>query len=142
VDYAITWDGDPEDVCLTTSGVAQVSDLDALWREAVSDPRWREEMKVLLDYRGSDWTHLSMSEIEQRAARLKEMAAEIGPQQIAFVARDSASYQIGRLLAMFLDWQVPFQARLFTSLEAARGWLRLPTASLPHVVPQPQEHPR
>ena len=138
MDYAITWGGDPEDVCLTTSGVAQLSDLDALWREAVSDPRWREGMKVLLDYRDSDWTHLSVAEIEQRAARLKEMSAEIGPQQIAHVARDSASYQAGRLVGLRLDWQVPFQTRLFTSIEAAREWLRLPATSLPHVVPKPE----
>ncbi len=137
MDYTITWGGDPEDVCLATSGVAQLSDLDALWREAVSDPGWRKEMKILADHRSSDWTHFTVAEIEQRAARIKEMAAEIGPQQIAFVARDSASYQVGRLVALLLDWQVPFQVRLFTSVEAAREWLRLPTGSPPHVVPRP-----
>ncbi|HEY2371397.1 MAG TPA: hypothetical protein VGH82_02510 [Gaiellaceae bacterium] len=139
MEWTVTWEGDPEDVCLTTSGIAQLSDLDALWREAVSDPRWHEDMKVLLDYQGSDWTHLTVSEIQQRAARIKEMAAEIGPQLIAHVARDSASYHVARLVGLSLDWQVPFQTRLFTSLDAAREWLQLPTASLPHVVPRPEE---
>lgn len=139
MEWAVIWGGDPEDVCLSASGVAQLSDLDALWHEAVSDPRWREGMKVLLDYRDSDWTHLSVNEIEQRATRIKEMAAEIGPQHIAHVVRDSANYQSVRLVALRLDWQVPFRTRLFTSIEAAREWLRVPTASLPHVVPRPEQ---
>jgi hypothetical protein len=75
-------------------------------------------MKVLLDYRGSDWTGLAVSEIKQRAARVKEMAAEIGRQQIAHVARVPASYQAARLVGLSLDRQVPFQTRLFTSLGA------------------------
>ena len=139
MEWAVTWGGDPEDVCLTTSGVAQLTDLDALWREAVSDPRWRDGMRVLLDYRDSDWTHMSVNEIEQRAARLRDMGAQIGPQQIALVAGDLASYQAQRLVGLSLDWRVPFHARLFTSLEAAREWLRLPTASMPHVAPRPTD---
>jgi hypothetical protein len=137
MEWAVVWGGDPEDVCLSASGAAQLADLDALWREAVSDVRWREGMKVLLDYRDSDWTKLSVSEIEQRAARIRAMAAEIGAQHIAHVARDAASYEAVRLVALRLDWEVPFQTRLFTSLDAAREWLRVPTASLPHVVPRP-----
>ena len=138
MDYAITWGGDPEDVCLATSGVASVADLDAMVREAVRDPRWIGGMKVLLDHTQSDWTAMTTAEIEQRAELLKQLTVEIGPQQIAFVAGPE-NYSVGRLLHLLLDWQVGYVGRVFDSLEDAREWLsRPPHVARAHAAPRPE----
>lgn len=137
MDYTVTWGGDPEDVCIALSGVAQADDLDA-FREAVADPRWREGMKVLLDYREVDWTVLSSSEIETRAGLLTAMAEEIGDQRIAVVVEGPANYHVQRLITLRLDWTVGFAAHVFTSLPEGREWLlRPPVPDHTHVEPRP-----
>jgi hypothetical protein len=136
MEYDITWGGDPEDICMTTRGVARVHDLDSMWRDAVTDPRWTEGMKVLLDHTRLDWSQLSASEIQERAELMKRLSHEIGYQQVAWVVEDSASLRVGRLMGFVMDWRVGFVARHFTSLEEARRWLRVPHG-LPHVSPRP-----
>jgi len=139
MDYTISWGGDPEDVCMTTRGVASVADLDAMVREAVADGRWAEGMRVLLDHTRTDWTQMTANEIEERAQLMIAMADEVGYQFVAWVGRSERDLAVARLLALIEDWQVRYVARAFTSLDEARAWLRRPTASLPHVTPKPQE---
>ena len=64
-------------------------------------------------------------QMEKRAQRLKEMAAAIGRQRLAVVVVDPA-YPDQRQITLRLDWEVPFAASVFTSLAAAREWLRQP----------------
>src|SRR5579885_1961046 len=99
MDFTISWHGDPEDVWMKTYGVASVADLDAMVGEAVTDPRWRSGMNVLLDHTDSDWSSMPLSEIEERARLLIRMSDRIGPQRCAFVVGDASSYGVGRLLA-------------------------------------------
>jgi hypothetical protein len=136
MEYAIGWGGNPEDIRMTTHGVAQVRDFDAMWRAAVADSRWVEGMKVLVDHTRLDWTELVANDIRERAELMKQQSEAIGRQQVAFVVDDSRSLRLGRLMGYVLDWQVGFVARYFTSLAEARAWLREPRG-LPHVSPPP-----
>src|SRR4051794_10097485 len=85
MNYTITWGGDPEDVCLSARGAASVAELDAMFAAAVSDPRWVEGMKVLLDYTQLNMATLSTEQMQARAGRLTETADAIGRQRIAVV---------------------------------------------------------
>jgi hypothetical protein len=138
MDYSITWGGDPEDVCLTTRGVVQMRDLEAMMGEAFADPRWVEGMKVLFDQTQADWTELTASALEDWADAIKRMGPEIGFQQIAAVLRDDASYRAARNVGLLLDWHVPWMAQLFTSIPQAREWLRQPAEeTFAQVMPRP-----
>ena len=136
MDYTITWGGDPEDVWFKTRGVASVPDLDAMVREGVADPRWRDGMKILLDHSDCDWSEISLRAIQERADLLIEAADEIGYQRCAFVVGDDSSYGVGRMLGLLLDSRVKFAARAFMSVEEARAWLAESTDDQEaHVVP-------
>ena len=136
MDYTIAWGGAAEDVWFKTRGVASVSDLDAMVREGVADPRWRRGMNVLLDHSDCDWSEMPLHAIEERANLLIEQADAIGYQRCAFVVGNESSYGVGRMLGLLLDSRVKFAARAFMSIEEARAWLAEATADHDaHVVP-------
>jgi hypothetical protein len=123
MDYSITWGGDPEDLWMKTRGVANVAELDAMVREAVSDPRWRPGMSILLDHSDCDWSRMPFNEIEERANLLIAGAGTIGYQRCAFVVGDESSFGVSRILGLLLDARVEFLAHAFRSIEDARAWL-------------------
>jgi len=138
MDYTITWGGDPEDVCLATRGKITLRELHAMISEAVSDPRWVNGMRVLLDHTQADASVLTSEEIEERAATVVEIAEAIGSQRVALAFADEGSLTVWRLEALLLDWQVGFEGRGFTSLTEAREWLRRPPGhNHAHVIPRP-----
>jgi len=124
VHYALTWGGDPEDLRITTSGVASVEDLDAMMREAVADPRWHDGMKILTDHSQTDWAVLGAGDLRRRGAQLGDMADAIGHQQLAFVLGKVLDREIAKTLARFVGSNVGIVAKTFTSLDEARAWLR------------------
>jgi hypothetical protein len=122
--YALTWGGDPEDLRVTTSGVAAVDDLDAMMRDAIADERWREGQKILIDHTQTDWSVLGAADLQRRASLIGEIADGIGRQQVAFVVSGTLNQEIGKMLGMRLGRNVGIVAKTFTSLPEAREWLR------------------
>lgn len=57
--YEIAWEGDPEDVLITTSGDATVEDLHAMARAEMADPCFREDLTALIDHTDTRWWALS-----------------------------------------------------------------------------------
>jgi hypothetical protein len=138
VDYTITWGGDPEDVYLAAIGRGGLHDVDAMWREAIADPRWVDGMKIIADHTQADWSDLTASEMEARAAQIKQMAADLGRQQVALIARNESDQAVAKMVALLLDMEVDFVAHAFPSLPAAREWLRQTPTSWPaHIRPRP-----
>jgi hypothetical protein len=121
--YAVQWGGSPEDLRVTTSGVAEVGDLDAMMREVVAAPEWRDGMKILLDHTQTDWSVFGVGDLDRRAALVEEIADRIGRQQVAFVVRDRLNQEIGKMLGARLSG-IGFVAKAFVSLDDARAWLR------------------
>ena len=138
MEYTITWGGDPEDVCWSLRGVATTADLDAIKREAISDPRWVSGMKVLVDCTDADLSGLKASDIQERADTVLKWADQVGRQQVAYAVSDHDSYSVVRLLLLRLDWQVELVGRVFRSLQEAREWLRQPPdVARAHAGPRP-----
>jgi hypothetical protein len=121
--WAVQWDGDPEDLCVTTSGVASVEDLDGMMRETIADPQWRDGMKILLDHTQTDWSVLGSGDLDRRAALVENIADGIGRQQVAFVVTGRLNQEIGKMLGARLS-EIGFVAKAFVSLDEARDWLR------------------
>ena len=122
--YGISWVGDPEDVRLTSHGVARAADLIAMIREAVADRRWRQGMKVLVDHTGVDFSPMVGSEMEEWVGYLTQSDALIGYQQVAVV--NAADYRGSRMVGYLLDRKVAWVGQVFSSLAEAREWLRRP----------------
>ena len=135
--YVITWGGDPEDVLMTTSGVGGMTEVEAMLREAVADPRWADGTRVLIDHTQTDWSGVTTSDLEQHAERLIRGDIPLGRQQFAIVVREGQDYVAQRTLGFRLDRKVPFLVRYFSSLTDARAWLCRPD-QLAHVTPRPQ----
>jgi hypothetical protein len=136
MEYWVTWDGDPEDVCFATRGRFSLFDYQAMRREALADPRWREGLKVLIDYTQSDWK-LTADELTEFARSAREIGPEFGKQRVAVVFGDPESFRAGRLVGRMLDREVPWLGQVFTSLAEARRWLgETSEQSLPDILPQ------
>src|SRR4051812_50016024 len=76
--WAVQWGGGPEDLRVTTSGVAAVDDLDAMMREAIADPQWRDGMKILIDHTQTDWAGFGAGDLQRRGGRLRGVAGPPG----------------------------------------------------------------
>jgi hypothetical protein len=138
MDYAISWDGEPEDVCLTASGVADLGTMDAMLTEAVGDPRWRANMRLLFDYSRLDMSGLNTDAMQARADQIKDRMKAFGPQRVAVVPSETDSHRKIRLIGMLLDGNVGFHGHVFDSLPEARDWLRgVVQVALPHVTARP-----
>jgi hypothetical protein len=121
--WSVQWGGDPEDVRVTTSGVANVEDLDGMMREVIADPAWRDGMKILLDHTQTDWSVFGAGDLDRRAALVEDISDRIGRQQIAFVVTGRLNQEIAKMLGARLS-DIGFVAKAFVSLDEARGWLR------------------
>jgi hypothetical protein len=124
VDYAIIWGGEwPEDVRVETSGPVDADALESMLEELLSDPRYRKNMRILLDHSRATWAVLDGDGVRQRAERIHAQADRIGPQRIAFVVGGRIDLGIARLLEAYTMVGVPFEAKAFPSVAAARAWL-------------------
>ena len=119
----VVWGGDPEDVLITRSGDASIDDLHAWVREATADPRFREDMKVLIDHTQTRWWALSNEDIRLRADLITADAVRLGRQRVAFVVGSPVDFGIGRMLQGLIAGRVKFESEIFDSLPAARDWL-------------------
>jgi hypothetical protein len=137
MEYSISWGGDPEDICFTTSGVGSLVDADAMFTQAIADPRWRPGMKVLFDHTKTDWGAITSVDLTELPKLLKRLGPEFGSGRVAAAVPDPASFHTNRLMALEVDRGVPWLGHVFHSLEEARAWLREPHEELlPHVQPQ------
>jgi len=121
--WSVQWGGDPEDVRVTTSGVASVEDLDGMMKEVIADPQWRDGMKIMLDHTQTDWSVFGVGDLDRRAALVEDISERIGRQQIAFVVTGRLNQEIAKMLGARLS-DIGFVAKAFVSLDEARDWLR------------------
>jgi hypothetical protein len=124
VEYEIRWGGDPEDICVVCSGPATVEELDAWVQEVIGDPRFRPELRVLVDHRRADWTGLSSDDLRRRADLLARDAERIGRQRVAWVTGRPIEMGLGRMLQAFTDTRTQLTGHYFDDIDEARAWLR------------------
>jgi hypothetical protein len=124
VEYEILWDGDPEDVLVTTSGNASVDDLHSWVREGMADPRFRQDLKVIVDHTNMRWWALSNDEIERRAGLIRADAESVGRQRVAFVVGSPVDYGLTQMLRSLIATASLIQLEVFDTMVAARDWLR------------------
>ncbi len=123
MDYEIVWDDGPEDIRVETSGPVDVEELDAMVDEALADPRYRPNMRVLIDHTRASWAGVDGDQVRRRAELIHAKADRIGPQRIAFVVSGRLDLGVARMLAAYTADAVALDVKVFPSVPAAREWL-------------------
>lgn len=131
MEHEIEWGGDPEDIYVTTRGVATVEGLNAWMQEVLADPRYRPGLRALLDHRELDWSRLNAGEVERRVELVAKDVSRFGDAHVASVVARQVDYGVARMMQSLLDARPELRSRLriFHSIEEARSWL----ASLPRL---------
>ena len=124
MEYAIQFGGDPEDVLITTSGVAELDILHALVEEVIADTRFEPGMSVIVDHTALDVSGLAAADMRARSARLAANADRIGPTRVATVVGSPAAFGLWRMMDAYEDGLLESEGRAFYSLDEARAWLR------------------
>ena len=123
MDYTFTWGEGPEDVRVETSGAIDVDALDAMVEEALADPRFRPDMRVLVDHTRAIWAGVDGAEVRRRVELVRAQADRIGRQRVAFVVAGRIDLGVARMLAAYAADSVAFDFRVFPTVPAAREWL-------------------
>jgi len=124
MEFVVSWDTEPEDVLITTSGVPAVDDVDAMIGTVRADPHYRGTgLRALLDHRGANFAALSPERARERADRIVDVRRQLEAARIAVVVARPADYGVQRVLDALIVDHVPFETAVFYSLEDARAWL-------------------
>ena len=125
VEYEITWDGDPEDASVTTRGTATVDGLDTWVQEALSDPRYRRGLRVLVDYRQLDWSDLSSADVHDRIELYVKDSVRLDHARVAVVMGAPVDFGMARMEQAYaaIDPELEIEIGVFWSIEKARQWL-------------------
>jgi hypothetical protein len=123
VDYTIEFGGDPQDVTVTTWGVADLKNLRRFNVELTSNPRYRGGLLILFENSYLDLSELSDRDLEQIASDIVEREWDSPPRAVAIVALNSETRsRMGEIVAHLGGSQS--RRRVFTSREAAVAWLQ------------------
>jgi hypothetical protein len=126
MEYEISWGGDPEDACVTSRGEASLEGFYAWAQEGLSDPRYREGMSVVVDHRELDWSHISLKDVQERIELFERDSPRFGRIRTAMVMRATVDFGLARMYQAYVELQPDLQIEIgvFTSIEAAREWIR------------------
>jgi hypothetical protein len=122
--FDVAFDGDPEDMLVTTYGAASVDGLTEMARTALGDPRFRPPMRILVDHRGLDWRAMSGDDVRLRADRVLDQEAHLlAGSRLAIVPHGPAEFGIVRMLWGHIEAEIAFDLGIFATIEEARSWL-------------------
>jgi hypothetical protein len=120
--WTIEYGGDPQDVTVTTGGVATPREFCAMCADIAWDPRWRSGSTVLVDHSALDLSGLNGSDVETVANFIAGLNDHFGRTRWAVVVSDA---YVEGLLAVLIGYLAPTQSRVraFPSRDAAVAWL-------------------
>ena len=126
MEHEISWGGDPEDASVTTRGEASLEGFYAWVQEGLSDPRYREGMSIIVDHHELDWSGISLQDVQARIELFKKDLQLLGRIRAAMVMRAAVDFGLARMYQAYVELQPELQIEIgvFTSIEAARAWIR------------------
>lgn len=111
MEYEIEFGGDPQDVTITLSGVAEVVDFLRLNAALGGDARYRRGLVLLVDVTRLDTTHLTERDVAAATEPVGERDWERPPLAVAIVAGDGRTVSDARLWRA--PWRIPFPTPRF-----------------------------
>src|SRR5207244_5324682 len=85
LEFELTWGGDPEDLLVTTAGVATPEGILAYRRAINEDERLRPGLLILVDHRALDWSQMTTPQIRTQSELFPRDAERLGAATIAVV---------------------------------------------------------
>jgi hypothetical protein len=122
VEFMIEFGGEPQDVTITTSGIADVEGSRRLTYALASDPRYRAGMLLLVDHSDLEMSRLSDLDLERIAAAITESDWNLPPRAVAIVASNLETHVRAREAVAHLGGSRS-NRRVFGSREEALAWL-------------------
>jgi hypothetical protein len=122
MEFTIEFGGEPQDVTVTTFGIADVDGSRRLYAALASDPRYRAEMLILADHSALEMSRLTDLDLERIAAVISESDWSLPPRAVAIVASDVETHVRAREAVAHLGGSRS-NRRVFSSREEALAWL-------------------
>jgi hypothetical protein len=113
----------PEDVLVTSRGLASVESLHAEIGEVMADPRFRPGLSIIFDETGLDWSAMSTADLRRRVALLPEYLAHAGDVRIVIVTGGPVGHGVLRQMDAYAGG-FTFEWEAVRTLDEARSWLR------------------
>jgi len=122
VEYTVEFGGEPQDVTVTVSGVADVAGLRRLVAEIGSDDRYGPAMTILYDFTALDMSGLSDRDLERITDAVMERDWTFPPRAIAIVADAGSTFEAARIAIAHLGGSKSGR-QLFHAYDDAVAWL-------------------
>jgi hypothetical protein len=122
MEFTIEFGGEPQDVTVTTFGIADVHGSRRLYAALASDPGYRSGMLILADHSALEMSQLSDLDLERIAAVISESDWSLPPRAVAIVAPDLESQTRAREAVAHLGGSRS-NRRVFGSRDEAIAWL-------------------
>ena len=131
MEYTIEFGGTPQDVTITTTGVADAKGLVGLVRDLVASPDFRPGMLILENCLELDVSRLRSSELREQADAVVGLDDRIGASKCAIVVPGPATFGLARMWQAYVDSRAAIESQVFYSLAEGREWLesKRPTPS-------------
>ena len=123
MEYTIEFGGTPQDVTITSSGLADAEGLVGLVRDLVSDPRFRPGMLMLEDVTALDVSKLKSADLRAQADTVIELSELIGPSKLAMIVPSPVTFGFARMWEFFVDSRTAIESRVFYSRADGLEWL-------------------
>ena len=123
MEYTIEFGGTPQDVTITTTGLADAKGLVGLVRDLVSSPRFRPGMLILEDYTAIDASQVTSSDLRAQANAVIGLSDQIGPSKVAIVVPSPVTFGFSRMWEAYVDGRTAVESRVFYSRADGLEWL-------------------
>jgi hypothetical protein len=121
MEFAVEFGGEPQDVTVTASGVADAAGLRRFVQTLAADERYRAGLLLLYDFSDLDLSQVSDDELEQVTETVMERDWKSQPRAVAIVA-GTKTLEAAKLGIAHLGGSRSGR-QLFTSLDDAVAWL-------------------
>ena len=122
MEFTIEFGGGPQDVTVTTFGIADLDGSRRLYAALASDPRYRAGMLILVDHSALEMSRLTDLDLERIAAAITESDWNLPPRAVAIVAPSVEPHLRAREAVAHLGGSRS-NRRVFTSRDEALAWL-------------------
>ena len=123
MDFVIEYGAEPQDVTITTSGIADVAGFGRLNSVLRSDPRFQADLTILYDLTKLDISRLSEQDIEEITDSITERDWDSLPGAVARIVPSPEAIDPARLAIAHLGGKQS-RRRVFTSRDDGIAWLR------------------
>jgi len=121
--HEIRFDAGRTTVTIRAWGQASVEGFDAYLKELLAHPRWLPGMRVMVDLRDLDASHLTKGHVKEISDIHVPIGDRLGGGPCAIVVSDPLHFGLARMWEAYSDRRVPLRVRVFDSIEKAREWL-------------------